>query len=419
MHSRAVQEGGESLTTWMPRLTEAEFEWVAKVTPGGLIKIPDADVAMESCWGRNTVCLTMMTYCHPIWSQMAVVRRCAFTRRGKCKRCTTIAYCSIQLRKTCAIPEFIICREVKVGLCWQCALCCRKCEFTSSLYKLYKLYNEIEMGKRDWKPATPNVGLQVGLQESTTGNVKGHMILTCLNLPMPNRSVMQRTANKVAAATATMTLEDFVRKQERVKRMNRLRSLPEDSLINIVMDSHYNTAIITGAYHARQNATQAIAVAVEKQSGHSDIVGISIQNKLCALGASMRRWGLDMISLGHTNCTATLPADQPLSEYVAGMDIGRQFAEQNVGIKYVVTDGDARWGGEGRHGWYIVWSWVSSRYNTPGAITVSKHHESEVQHMHIWINSSDQERTEETVLTGCEDSLPQNPQGNAEYACRW
>ena len=106
---------------------------------------------------------------------------------------------------------------------------------------------------------------------------------------MPNRSVMQRTANKVAAATATMTLEDFVRKQERVKRMNRLRSLPEDSLINIVMDSHYNTAIITGAYHARQNATQAIAVAVEKQSGHSDIVGISIQNKLCALGASMRR----------------------------------------------------------------------------------------------------------------------------------
>ena len=108
----------------------------------------------------------------------------------------------------------------------------------SSLQKMWihiqpiKLYNEIETGKRGRKPATPNVGLQVGLQESMTGNVTGRVILTCLNLPVPNRSVMQRTANKVAAATATMTLEDLARKRERVKRVNRLRGLSEDSPIN-------------------------------------------------------------------------------------------------------------------------------------------------------------------------------------------
>ena len=45
---------------------------------------------------------------------------------------------------------------------------------------------------------------------------------------------------------------------------------------------------------------------------------------------------------GHINCTAILPVDQLLSEYIAGIDIGRQFAKQNVGIRYVVTDGDAR-----------------------------------------------------------------------------
>ena len=59
---------------------------------------------------------------------------------------------------------------------------------------------------------TPNVGLQVGLQKFTPGNAKGRVIRTCLNLPVPNRSVMQRTANKVATATATMTLEDLARK---------------------------------------------------------------------------------------------------------------------------------------------------------------------------------------------------------------
>ena len=168
------------------------------------------------------------------------------------------------------------------------------------------------------------------------------MILTCLNLPVPNCSIMQRTANKVAAATATMTLEDLARKRERVKRMNRLHGLPEDSPINIAMDSRYNSATITGAYHAGQNASQAIFVAVQKQAGHSDIVGISIQNKLCAQGASMRRRGLDVTCSGHMNCAVTLPADQLLSEYVAGIDIGRQFAEQSVGIRYLVTDRDAR-----------------------------------------------------------------------------
>ncbi|MEG7521476.1 MAG: hypothetical protein M3H12_00005, partial [Chromatiales bacterium] len=207
---------------------------------------------------------------------------------------------------------------------------------------MYKLYTEIETGKKGRKPAAPNVGLQVGLQESTTGNAKGRLILTCLNLPVPNRSVMQKTANKVAAATATMTLADLAKKRDNIKRINRLRGLPENSPINIAMDSRYNSATITGAYHAGQNASQAIAVAVEKQSGHGDIVGISIQNKLCSLGASLRRRGQDVTCPGHANCTATLPADEPLSEHRAGFDIGQQFAAQNVGLRYVVTDGDAR-----------------------------------------------------------------------------
>ena len=340
MHSRAVQEGGESLATWMPRLTEVEFERVAKVTPGGLIEIPDA----EGRCGEAKLLRLKHDDDDELLSPFLKPDDSREERRlyEKVKMQEMYNDCILQHsteENMCAIPEFTICREVKVGLCWQCALRCRKCVFTSSLYKLH---NEIETGKRGRKPATPNVGLQVGLQESTTGNEKGRVILACLNLPLPNRSVMQRTANKVAAATATMTLEDLARKRERVKRVNRLRGLPEDSPINIAMDSRYNSATITGAYHAGQNASQAIAVAVEKQADHSDIVGISIQNKLCALGASMRRRGLGVTCPGHANCTATLSADQPLSEYVAGMDIGRQFAEQNVGIRYVVTAGDAR-----------------------------------------------------------------------------
>ena len=49
---------------------------------------------------------------------------------------------------------------------------------------------------------------------------------------------------------------------------------------------------------------------------------------------------------GHTNCTATLPANEPLSEYMTGAEIGRQFVAQDVGLRFIITDGDAH-GAEG------------------------------------------------------------------------
>ena len=157
---------------------------------------------------------------------------------------------------------------------------------------------------------------------------------------------MQKTANKVGDTTSTMTLADLAKKHEDMKQINRLRGLPENAPINIAIDSRYNTTCITGAYHAGQNASQAITVAVEKQTAQNEIVGISIQNKLCTLGASLRRRGVNVTCPGHANCTATLPASEPLSEYTAGAEIGRQFAAQDVGLRYIVTDGDAH-GAEG------------------------------------------------------------------------
>ena len=218
-----------------------------------------------------------------------------------------------------------------------------KCGYTS---KMYKLYHEVETGKRGRKPAAPNIGLQVGLQECTTGIVKSRVIFASMKVPSPCISAMQKTANKVGDTTSTMTLADLVKKREDVKRINRLRGLPEDAPINIAIDSRYNSTSITRAYHAGKNASQAITVAVEKQTAQNEIVGINIQNQLCTLDASLRRRGVNVTCPGHASCTATLPATEPLSEYTAGAEIGRQFAAQDVGLRYIVTDGDAH-GAEG------------------------------------------------------------------------
>ena len=109
-----------------------------------------------------------------------------------------------------------------------------KCGFTS---RMYKLYHEVETGRRGRKPAAPNIGLQVGLQECTTGIVKSRVIFASMNMPSPCTSAMQKTANKVGETTSTMTLADLAKKCEDVMRINRLRGLPEDAPINIVVQS--------------------------------------------------------------------------------------------------------------------------------------------------------------------------------------
>jgi len=345
------EQTGESLARWMPRLTQAEFTRVTKVTPAGLIEVPDA----EGHSGEAK----MLRPRHDVHDNDDLTSTYLQGGGGGDTREEMRLYDKFHMERMynecieehsvtesggeCGNPRFTVAREIKVGLCWQCGLRCIKCGYTS---RMYKLYHEVETGKRGRKPAAPNIGLQVGLQESTTGIVKSRVIFASMNVPSPCISGMQKTANKVGDATSTMTLADLAKRREDVKRVNRLRGLPEGAPINIAIDSRYNTTCITGAYHAGQNASQAITVAVEKQTARNDIVGISIQNKLCSLGASLRRRGIDVTCPGHANCTATLPASEPLSEYTAGADIGRQFAAQDVGLRYIVTDGDAH-GAEG------------------------------------------------------------------------
>ena len=57
------EQTGESLARWMPRLTQAEFAHVTKVTPAGLIEIPDAEVILVSqrCCGQDVMITTMTT----------------------------------------------------------------------------------------------------------------------------------------------------------------------------------------------------------------------------------------------------------------------------------------------------------------------------------------------------------------------
>ena len=304
-------------STWMPRLTHAEFTRVAKVTPGGLIEVPDAEgksggAKLIRPKKRVADDLTT-TYLKKDDSQseMRIMHRDKTTQMyNEC----IAEHASLIDSQLCAVPRFTVHTEAKVRLCWKQNLRCVKCGYIS---KLFKLYHELPTEKAGQRSAAPNVGLQVGLHESTTGIAKGRVIIASLDVPPPCRSSLQRTAHKVGNAKATMTLADLAKRRD-------------------------HTARITGSCHAWQNASQAIGIVDEQQRGCQDIVAIHVEIKLCTLGASLRRRGFYVTCSGHDNCTATLTASKNLSEFDIGKDIGKQFGSENVAVRYVVTDGDAR-----------------------------------------------------------------------------
>ena len=107
------------------------------------------------------------------------------------------------------------------------------------------------------------------------------------------------------------------------------------------MDVRYNSTMFKNSYGAGQAASQAIGVAIEWQTDQHQIVGFHVQNKLCKVGSMLRSQRHNVTCPGHERCSATLRAVDPISEYDIGKQIGHSFAQDNVAIRYVATDGDA------------------------------------------------------------------------------
>ena len=185
------------------------------------------------------------------------------------------------------------------------------------------------------------MAVHVGLQDSTIEITKLRHILASTNTPPPSRCRLQRNAERVATVTVQATIDNLKQKREQTKAIKILRGMPENAPINISMDARYNSTTVKNSYGAGQAASQAIGVAIEWQTDQHQIVGFHLENKLCKVGSMLRSQGHNVTCPGHERCSATLRAVDPISEYDIGKQIGHSFAQDNVVIRCVATDGDA------------------------------------------------------------------------------
>jgi hypothetical protein len=240
----------------------------------------------------------------------------------------------------CRVPKFAIQDEKKWGLGWKCTLTCTLCEFVAPEFKLFK---ELQSARPGPNPAAINLMFQSGLQDTPIGNTSARLIIASADIPPPAKSSMQKTANKVGAATVTLNDADMTDKLELIKKTNEDRGAAEPSHIRVGMDVRYSSSTTVSRNKPGQSASQAFGLACENVTKNQYIIGTSVQNKLCWKGAYFKAQGVDIdCPGGHPDCTANLDTVEPLSEYDIGKNIGTQLVRKNIKVKYATTDGDGR-----------------------------------------------------------------------------
>ena len=325
---------------WIRRLTRSEFSKVVKMSAAGNLEVPD-----ECGKSGSSKILRPRPDVKPTLSDqylesenMDNISEMRLVNNDKVAFMWNECF-KQHMKSDCLNVDLCVFKEVKKGLCWKQALKCKNCTYTSNLYKLY---NEVPSPGRGAKTAAPNLGLQVGLQESTCGNTKARVIIASTNTPPPSKSSMQAQSTKVGHITATITQDDLNRRCAETRKINTLRGLQEDAPINVSVDTRYNSNNITCRHKLGQSASQAIGVAVEQQTDQKQIIGMFMANKLCWEGAWLRGEGYDVTCPGHADCTANTAAEHPISEREIGKKLGEHFGSQGVLVKHVTTDGDAR-----------------------------------------------------------------------------
>ena len=87
----------------------------------------------------------------------------------------------------------------------------------------YNLYEEIKTGKPGRKPATANVGLNIGLSNTPIGPSNVRKIFLSTNIPAPSRRGLQKCANAVCKIIENVNKSDIKARRKSLKTINLLR----------------------------------------------------------------------------------------------------------------------------------------------------------------------------------------------------
>lgn len=172
------------------------------------------------------------------------------------------------------------------------------------------------------------------------GNSKARYLLAACHISPPSQKSMQNAASKVSDQVKDLNTKDMCSRRKAISKLR--KDISGCSSMNVSLDARYNATTFGSRSKSGQNASQAIMTAVNADGEEREIIDLFVQNKLCYEGSWLRSHGYTVSCPGHPCCTANTDRTYPLSEFTMGEKIGENFCLDDLLIKYVCTDGDAR-----------------------------------------------------------------------------
>ena len=318
---------GNSDTKLCKRLTHQEFEQTFKLSNGVFSSVADGILDSRNQFSRAILL-------RPLKHHHSLVEETLKEKSGMVSGYTDVhlptcvdAVLAIskehnKLHPTCA-GHLATDSELmeKWGVTASFHLKCKSCNFVSGKYKLYR---EVSKQGRGRKAAEPNRSLAVGLCNTSIAATGAQRLLSSMNKTCPSMSSMQKHLNQVGDEIRKLDEEDMGRHRGLLMDILELAGYPRNTPIPVECDRQYNISLHNSRRHTPfAPATQTRHVLAENLTPHKKIIAFNHENKLCKLGQSARRMGLNVKCPGHTGCTATLGATDHSGDEKSG---GRKLA---------------------------------------------------------------------------------------------
>lgn len=220
---------------------------------------------------------------------------------------------------------------------------CDSCEYISQKQKLYM---EVPTSGRGRRSAQPNRSLALGLCNSSIATVGCHRTLSCMNIPVPTASSLQKQLNNVGPTLSALNEEDMCNQRRQLKDILEHGGYHRDTPIPAECDRQYNTGLRSSRRRTPcAPATQTRDVVAEGLTPEKKIIAFNHESKLCKVGESSRLRGVQLTCPGHDGCTATLKTtDNAGDERQGGRKLAVKLSSgaELISVDKLTTDADGR-----------------------------------------------------------------------------
>ena len=228
----------------------------------------------------------------------------------------------------------------KWGMSWYERLKCSKCKYKS---RYYRLFEQAKSKTRGRKSSKCNRNLANGLMTTSSGNVGFNRVLTCMNVPNPALSGMQNQTNQVGNTMVQLNIAKMKQKRQALRAENKAIGQKQPNLVNIEGDSCYNNKQFNSDNTPFQAGTIVATTMVENNTRKKEILGVTVESKLCTVASRLRNSGKYVKCPNHDGpCTATISGSDSIGDEARWNSTVTSEINNDLTIDNYTGDGDSK-----------------------------------------------------------------------------